>query len=100
MTGALPPWGLASKQAMRRLYSRLALVMGPVQEIPDRESRVTVDGHVRDRFGVPVARLSGGVHRETRRTAQFIAERTEEWLRCSGAATVHPLVLGPIEGPS
>ena len=98
--GALPPWGLESKQAMRRLYSRLALVMGPVQEIPDPEARVTVDHDVRDRFGVPVARLSGGIHPETGRTARFIAERTVEWLRASGAVTVHPLVLEPPEGPS
>ena len=98
--GALPPWGLESKQAMRRLYSRLALVMGPVQEIPDPEARVTVDRDVRDRFGVPVARLSGGIHPETGRTARFIAERTVEWLRASGAVTVHPLVLEPTEGPS
>ena len=98
--GVVPPWGLASKQAMRRLYSRLALVMGPVQEIPDPRSRVTVAPDVRDRFGAPVARLGGGIHPETSRTAQFIAERTVEWLRASGVATVHPLVLGPTEGPS
>jgi choline dehydrogenase-like flavoprotein len=49
---------------------------------------------------VPVARLSGGIHPETGRTARFIAERTVEWLRASGAVTVHPLVLEPTEGPS
>lgn len=98
--GALPAWGAESKQAMRRLYSRLALVMGPVQEVPDPDARVTVDHDVRDRFGVPVARLSGGLRPETDRAARLIADRTVEWVRASGAVTVHPLVFAPAEGPS
>ena len=56
-----------------------------------RTSRVTVDPDVRDRFGVPVARLSAAA--STRRTGgppTFIAERAAEWLgpaaRAHGAA--------------
>ncbi|BDP43541.1 gluconate dehydrogenase (plasmid) [Deinococcus aetherius] len=97
---ALPAWGLASKQGMRALYSRLALVFGPVQEVPNPESRVTLDPQVRDRFGMPVARLSGGLHPEDHRTARFVSERAAEWMRASGATTVVPLVLAPPEGPS
>jgi choline dehydrogenase-like flavoprotein len=100
MAGALPTWGLESKQAMRHVYPRMALVMGPVQEIPDPAARVTVDPDVRDRFGVPVARISGGIHPETRRTAEFIAERAAEWARASGAVSAPAQVLAPHEGPS
>ena len=41
--GAIPAWGAASKQGMRELYSRMAMVMGPVQEMPNpsRGSRLT-----------------------------------------------------------
>ena len=100
MAGAMPAWGLASKQAMRHVYPRMALVMGPVQEIPDPAARVTVDPDVRDRFGVPVARISGGIHPETRRTAEYIAERAAEWALASGAVAAPAQVLAPREGPS
>ena len=98
--GLIPSWGAASKQAMRHLYSRLALVMGPVQEVPNPESRVTLDPDVRDHFGMPVARLSGSLHPEDHKTAAFISERVVAWAKASGATEVAPLVLGPAEGPS
>jgi choline dehydrogenase-like flavoprotein len=50
--------------------------------------RVTVDPDVVDRWGIPVARLSGAVHPETVRTAAFVQERALEWLRASGAHSV------------
>jgi choline dehydrogenase-like flavoprotein len=84
----VPRWGLANKRAMRDLYLRGIDIRGPVQEIPSPESRVTLDPRVRDKFGLPVARLSGTTHPETLRTADFIRQRAEEWLRASGAERV------------
>jgi choline dehydrogenase-like flavoprotein len=98
--GLLPSWGPESKRAMRHLYSRLALVMGPVQEVPNPQSRVTLDPVVRDHFGMPVARLSGALHPEDRKTAAFICERVVEWAKAAGASHVVPAVLAPAEGPS
>jgi choline dehydrogenase-like flavoprotein len=98
--GLIPSWGAASKQAMRRLYSRLALVMGPVQEVPNPESRVTLDPVVRDHFGMPVARLSGALHPEDIKTAAFVSDRVVAWAEASGATDVVPLTLVPAEGPS
>lgn len=82
----LPTWGPANKRYMRENYARVMSVTGPVQEIPSPQARVRVDPSVRDRWGVPVAQLSGTTHPETLRTAAFIAERAQEWLRASGAA--------------
>jgi choline dehydrogenase-like flavoprotein len=84
----LPRWGLANKHAMRELYLRGIDIRGPVQEIPSPDSRVTLDPNVRDAFGLPVARLSGTTHPETVRTAEFMRQRAEEWLRASGAERV------------
>ena len=83
-----PRWGLANKRAMRALFRRGIDVRGPVQEIPSPASRVALDPAVRDRFGLPVARLSGTTHPETVRTAEFIRQRAEDWLRASGAERV------------
>jgi choline dehydrogenase-like flavoprotein len=70
---------------MRENYTRVMCVTGPTQEIPSPDARVTADPAVRDRWGIPVARLAGATHPETVRTAAFMAERAREWLRASGA---------------
>lgn len=89
---ALPPevprWGKANKDWMREQYRRCLHVMGPVQDIPNPEARVTVDSHVQDKYGIPVARLSGTTHPETVRTAEFMRQRAIEWLKASGATQV------------
>jgi choline dehydrogenase-like flavoprotein len=83
-----PRWGLANLRAMRALFRRGIDVRGPVQEIPSPDSRVALDPSVRDLLGLPVARLSGATHPETIRTAEFIRQRAEDWLRASGAERV------------
>ena len=84
----LPRWGLRNKQFMRENYTRVLHVRGPVQDIPSPEGRVTVDQSVTDRWGIPVAKLSGTTHEETITTADFMRERAVEWLRASGCETV------------
>jgi choline dehydrogenase-like flavoprotein len=84
----LPRWGLENKRFMRENFARVVRVASPIQEIPSPEARVTVDGGVRDRWGRPVARLSGAMHPETLRTAAYLLERGKEWLWASGAVRV------------
>lgn len=86
---ALPPdlrrWGAEAKDFMRRNFTRVTQVRGPVHEIPNPQARVTLDTDVRDRWGLPVARLSGTVHPETIRTFDALHDRAEGWMRASGA---------------
>jgi choline dehydrogenase-like flavoprotein len=84
----LPSWGLACKRAMRELYPRVIQARGPVQEIPSPECRVTLDPVVTDGRGLPVARMSGTTHRETARTAKYMAGRATEWLNAAGARDI------------
>ncbi|MFN8502781.1 GMC family oxidoreductase [Kouleothrix sp.] len=81
----VPRWGAENKRFMRESYRRVIRITGPVQEIPSPDARVTLDPRVRDRWGIPVARLAGTTHPETLRTAAFMAERAHEWLRAAGA---------------
>ena len=83
-----PRWGLAAKRFMRDSFRRVNDIKGPVQEIPNPEARVRVNPSLRDRYGIPVAHLSGKSHPETVRTAAFMHERAKEWLRASGAIKV------------
>ncbi|MEP7292398.1 MAG: GMC family oxidoreductase, partial [Chloroflexota bacterium] len=84
----LPRWGAANKAFMRENYLRVTDVMGPVQEIPNPESRVTVNPQMRDQYGIPLANLSGTAHPETVRTAAFMHQRARQWLEASGAVKV------------
>jgi choline dehydrogenase-like flavoprotein len=84
----LPRWGAANKQFMRDNYRAVRDIRGPVQEIPHPDGRVTLDATVVDKWGIPVARLSGTTHPETVRTAAFMFERAREWLLASGATKV------------
>ena len=84
----VPKWGLSAKRFMRDTYTRSVHVQGPVQDIPNPEARVTVDREVKDKWGIPVARLSGTTHPETLRTSEFMRGKAEEWLRASGASKV------------
>jgi choline dehydrogenase-like flavoprotein len=84
----LPRWGVANKRFMRDNYTRVMHVRGPVQDIPNPEGRVTVDSTVRDKWGIPVARLSGTTHPATVAAAEFMRERGEEWLRASGCEKI------------
>ena len=88
----VPRWGQAHKEWMRHHYTRMLLIMGPVQEIPSPDARVSVDPDVKDRWGLPVARLSGTTHPETLRTYDFMRARGGEWARACGAQGVqsHP----------
>ena len=80
-----PRWGLGHKQAMRAWHRRTIVVMGPTQQIPTAEARVTLDPAVRDRFGIPVARIQGNCHPHTYEIGTVQAQRAEVWLKEAGA---------------
>ncbi|GMK37728.1 hypothetical protein PCCS19_07820 [Paenibacillus sp. CCS19] len=81
-------WGIAGKAMMRDSYLRTSQIMGPIQEIPSPESRVRLSNSVKDRFGIPVASLSGSVHPESLRAGNMLGEQAEKWLWAAGAREV------------
>lgn len=84
----LPRWGAETKRFMREDFRRAMRVSSPIHEIPNPEARVTLHPMVRDRWGRRVARLSGTMHPETLRTAEFMLAREKEWLLAAGAERV------------
>ena len=81
-------WGISAKHFMRDNFRRINDIVGPVHEIPHPDARVNVNPKLRDRYGIPVAHLSGAAHPETVRTAKFMHQRAKEWLVASGAVRV------------
>ena len=82
---SLPRRGVEGKRAFANAYRRRLVVMGPIQEIPMADARVTLDPRVRDKFGCAVARLSGTLHPESVAAAQFMRGKSEAWLAAAGA---------------
>ena len=80
-----PRWGLAHKEYMRQFYRRSIAVMGPVQEMPLFEARAQLDPRVKDFWGIPVARLSGGRHPHSVEVARAVVVKAAEWLQEAGA---------------
>lgn len=99
-SGFIPADGVESVRGMRHAARRLVQLRAPAQEVTMADSRVRVDPSVRDRFGIPIARLTGSVHPEDLRTRAFLRDRAEEWLRAAGPSRMHVAELGPVAGPS
>lgn len=98
--GVIPPYGRATADGMRHWLRRMLRVVGPYQEITTADSRIRLDPTVTDRYGNPVARLSGMLHPEDVRGRDFLTERAAEWLTASGATRVIAPRGGRPTGPS
>ncbi|MBO0982629.1 GMC family oxidoreductase N-terminal domain-containing protein [Rathayibacter sp. SD072] len=81
------PFGAAHKQWMRDTANPLG-TMAMLQEIPHARSRVSVDRSVRDRFGMPVARLRGEAHPASAEAAEFMRQRCVDWLVALGGEQI------------
>ena len=87
MPPGTPRWGLAHKQAMRQYRRQSIVIMGPTQQIPTAEARVVLDPVVKDKWGMPVARIQGNVHPHTFEIGDVQAQRAAAWLREAGATS-------------
>jgi choline dehydrogenase-like flavoprotein len=91
----VPRWGQAYKDWIRQAYRRTISVMGPTQEMPVFDSRIQLDPQVRDKHGIPVARLSGPRHPETLAISNAQAKHAEDWLKAAGAVKTWLKLSGP-----
>jgi choline dehydrogenase-like flavoprotein len=83
-----PRWGKAHKDFQRRYYKHMARLIGPVQEIPNFSARVSVDPTVKDAWGIPVCRLSGGRHPYDLQVGEFLSKKAEAILKETGATRI------------
>ena len=78
-------WGIEHKEFQRMNFRKIIRLMGPYQEIPNFEARVSVDPQVRDYWGIPVARFSGSRHEYDQIGVNYLADRAEDILKEAGA---------------
>jgi choline dehydrogenase-like flavoprotein len=96
--GLIPRHGPEAKRGMRDFYPRMQRIVGPIQEMTLADSRVRLDWSVRDAFGIPVARLSGGVHPEDLKAQQLLSAVAEDWLSASGAREIRRWAPRELDG--
>jgi choline dehydrogenase-like flavoprotein len=88
-------WGQGHKDFMRSYYKRTVAVQGPTQEMPVWDARVSIDPKVRDKWGIPVLRLSGGKHKHSIEVGDAMSIRAEQWLQAAGAVKTWRKRAGP-----
>jgi choline dehydrogenase-like flavoprotein len=92
-------WGKEHKEFQREQFHRTARVVGPIQEMPNFESSVTIDPTVKDFWGIPVAAMSGSRHHLDHEHCKFLSEKAEKILIEAGAYKTWQTVGGQ-GGPS
>lgn len=98
--GIIPLHGRSAYEGMRHWSRRMLRVVGPYQEVTTADARITVSEEVTDRYGNPVAHLSGSLHPEDLRGHAYLSERAGDWLTASGASRVVVAKAGRGGGPS
>jgi choline dehydrogenase-like flavoprotein len=99
--GFVSAFGSTTIDELAFAYPRSAVVIGPVQEAPQAESRVSVSDHLRDRVGVPLVHLdSPGPHPNDLAVAALLTEKAQDWLSSSGAVKTVATQWMPRRGPS
>jgi choline dehydrogenase-like flavoprotein len=78
-------WGPEHKEYQRSMFKRVIRLHGPFQEIPNFESRVSIDPQVKDDWGIPTVRLSGSRHAYDHIGCQYLSDKAEEILKEAGA---------------
>src|SRR5450432_18089 len=88
---AVPGWGSAHAQSVRRLWGH-GLHVGAIGEsLPNPDSRVDLDPEARDRFGVPLARIASVLAESDIARLRFMATKSHELLAASGAQRIYEI---------
>lgn len=87
----VPPAGSEHKRWMREGLPCVLGAMGIGQQVPSARSSVSADPTVRDRVGMPVARLEGHPHPVNREVVTYLEARCSQWLAEIGCQEVRPL---------
>jgi len=84
----VPTWGKAFKEYYTRYYTRtMDLNMQP-ETLPHKTNRVDLDPRARDRWGLPLPRVTFDFHQNERRLQKFMAGVGAKIMRATGANRV------------
>ena len=84
----VPRWGLAYREYLQRYYTRHLGLVAECESLPHANNSIDLDPDHRDRWGVPLARVTWNFTENDRRMHRWMVDRLEEVVRASGASKV------------
>ena len=82
----VPRWGSAWKAFLKANGDSIGLSFGQIESLPYEDVYFDLDPHTRDAIGMPVIRITYGLHQNEQRAGVYVIDRATEWLKESGAA--------------
>ena len=83
------PWGERHHAAFEARFDRVCGITVCAEDLPEPENRIDLSPRLRDRDGLPAARMIYRVSENSRRVLDFGMARAEEALRGAGARSLH-----------
>ena len=85
---AVSGWGRVHAQSVRRLWGHELAVGAIGESLPNDKSHIDLDPNRRDRFGIPLARISAWLDEAGVARLRFMAAKSRELLAASGAEDI------------
>lgn len=89
-----PIWGDAAKDADRDYFLHSMKIGMILQDLPQETNRVDLDPDVKDRWGMPVARITNKPHANDTAMSKWQIDKNVEILEAAGAVRTMPVYLG------
>lgn len=89
-----PIWGDAAKDADRDFFLHSMKIGMILQDLPQETNRVDLDPTVKDRWGMPVARITNKPHANDTAMSKWQIDKNVEILEAAGAVRTMPVYLG------
>lgn len=89
-----PIWGDAAKDADRDYFLHSMKIGMILQDLPQETNRVDLDPTVKDRWGMPVARITNKPHTNDTAMSKWQIDKNVEILEAAGAVRTMPVYLG------
>lgn len=89
-----PIWGDAAKDADRDYFLHSMKIGMILQDLPQETNRVDLDPTVKDRWGMPVARITNKPHPNDTAMSRWQIDKNVEILQAAGAVRTMPVYLG------
>ncbi|MBX3100339.1 MAG: GMC family oxidoreductase [Salinibacterium sp.] len=89
-----PVWGEAAKDADRDYFLHSMKIGMILQDLPQETNRVDLDPTVKDRWGMPVARITNKPHANDTAMSKWQIDKNVEILEAAGAVRTMPVYLG------
>jgi gluconate 2-dehydrogenase alpha chain len=84
----VPTWGREFKEFYQRYYNRIMDLNMQPETLPHKANRIDLDPRARDRWGLPLPRVTFDFHQNEHRLQKYLAGVGDRIMRATGASKV------------